>query len=215
MSHKFTDASSSLLHPDSSSRGHIPQGPETNSTSSFENEQPDEDCEPRRCIAKYYLMEYFKARESFVVNNNDGDLSETALDTTASNERLRRQRTKDYVTLSHTQSNLDMLECTLDQMLPRAYKRAFNGSAGFLVTAFVSIMGYSSHFPQKFYIVGFMCCVAAGFHGVYCNLYWWAIKRCHKNVQNVQERLENDTLRQDHINYLEGGLWSLLRNSNL
>ncbi|TGO28985.1 hypothetical protein BPAE_0020g00300 [Botrytis paeoniae] len=215
MYHKSTDASSSLLHPDSSSRGRIPQGPEATSTSSFENEQPDDDCEPRRCISIYHLKEYLEVRESFLVNNNDANLSETALDTTANNERLRRQRIKYDVTFSHAQSNLVMLKYTLDQMIPRAYKRAFNGSAGFFVTAFVSIMGYSSHFLRQLHIAELMCCVATGFHGAYRTLYWWAVRCCHNNVQIVQERLENGTLHQDHIKYLEGGLWSLLRNANL
>ncbi|THV48608.1 hypothetical protein BGAL_0238g00090 [Botrytis galanthina] len=68
------------------------------------------------------------------MTNNETNSSETALDTTASNERSRRQKLKYDVTFRLAEADLIMLKYALEQMLPGAYKRAYNGSVGFFVT---------------------------------------------------------------------------------
>ncbi|CAG8962000.1 hypothetical protein HYFRA_00014108 [Hymenoscyphus fraxineus] len=116
MSTKSINVGSSLVHSGSSNKRRPPPGPDVKLVSPFENGPPDEDCEPRRLLALYKLIEYLKVREES--RQNDINI----------NPSIGRQQIAHSVTLDLLQSELVMLDDTLDRMTCNAYEDAVRGN---------------------------------------------------------------------------------------
>ncbi|KAF7948286.1 uncharacterized protein EAE97_003697 [Botrytis byssoidea] len=217
MSYGSNNVGGSLSRSNPPTERQFPRGSE--STSPFDNGEPDEDCEPRRRLALYHLGRYHQVRERSHLKDDEATAykQETGLDTPANSESLRRQRAEHNATSDLLQSELAMLRDALERTTSKARSNASRGDIGFLLSVLITGIGAGFNLKSSSFIMEilYVACAATGLHGAYRTIYWAASRQCCANVRVVQDSLEKSTLRRDRSRYLEGASWSILRNLNL